>query len=336
MNTWTMIVKGINDHKTITNRGPMNLMSNQTTFNCKYLSLNSNLMFNFSENDLYDEPNPSSMAEHPASGQMRKSRINTNYPSGGEGRPNKISQYKVKQNMSGSGVAKDRGDHGSSDRRTRQRFVDNDNEARNMSMDDSFGSPRGQGGKQQNDYEIKQAVQNLDEVTQVLEITQNFEKNHGAAKKKINLFDAITLESDVTTQAMKMCYQIIHGFLYEENPNFDQEKMEFKLEQMLTKTTSVNQEYQKFKGEFLAINEPVINKDMMNFKLDRIQRYKDKQEANLQKLPGHEDLINEIKSSLVTLKKQYKIFEQGLFEKKNAETKYVIKDTIQLIQKIED
>ena len=74
----------------------------------------------------------------------------------------------------------------------------------------------------------------------------------------------------------------------------------------------------------------------MNFKLDRIQRYKDKQEANLQKLPSHEDLINEIKSNLVTLKKQYKIFEQGLFEKKNAETKYVIKDTNQLVQKIED
>ena len=104
-------------------------------------------------------------------------------------------------------------------------------------MDDSFGSPRNMSGKPQNDYEIKQSVQNLEEVTQILEITQNFEKNYGAAKKKVNSFDAITLESDVTTQAMKMCYQIIHGFLYEENPNFDQEKMEFKLEQMYTKST---------------------------------------------------------------------------------------------------
>lgn len=103
MNTWTMmIVRGINDHKTITNRETMNQMSNQMTSNCKCLSLNFNLIFIFSENDLYDEPNPSSMAEHPASAAMRKSRINTNYPSGGEGRPNKISQYKVKQ---GSGVA---------------------------------------------------------------------------------------------------------------------------------------------------------------------------------------------------------------------------------------
>lgn len=52
--------------------------------------------------------------------------------------------------------------------------------------------------------------------------------------------------------------------------------MEFKLEQMYTKSTQVNQEYQKFKGEFLAINEPVVNKDMMSFKLDRIQRYQNK------------------------------------------------------------
>ena len=161
MNTWTMIAKEINDHKTTPSSRGHTITSNQTTSNCKYTNSTLNLMFNFSENDLYDEPNPSSMAEHPASGQ-RKSRINTNYPSGGEGRPNKISQYKVKQtNISGSGADKKNigGDYGSSDRR-RQKYVDNDNEvyqARNMSMDDSFGSPRNQ-SKQPNDYEIKQSV----------------------------------------------------------------------------------------------------------------------------------------------------------------------------------
>ena len=47
-----------------------------------------------------------------------------------------------------------------------------------------------------------------------------------------------------------------------------------------------NSEYNKFKGEFFAVNEPIINKDTLTLNLDRAERYLEKQEVILTKLPG--------------------------------------------------
>ena len=73
--------------------------------------------------------------------------------------------------------------------------------------------------------------------------------------------------------------------MFEENPNFDTEKMEQKIESILLKVKTQNQDYNKFKGEFIAVNDPVINKDMLVFKLDRVQRYHDKQKLVINQLP---------------------------------------------------
>lgn len=67
--------------------------------------------------------------------------------------------------------------------------------------------------------------------------------------------------------------------MFEENPNFDSEKMEYKIDNMLVRVKTSNQEYNKFKGEFFAVNEPIINKDMLVFKLERVQRYFEKQQT---------------------------------------------------------
>jgi hypothetical protein len=58
--------------------------------------------------------------------------------------------------------------------------------------------------------------------------------------------------------------------LYADDPNFDQEKMDSKINKITSKVKQTNQEYEKFKGEFLAVNEPVINKDINIIKLDMI------------------------------------------------------------------
>jgi len=39
---------------------------------------------------------------------------------------------------------------------------------------------------------------------------------------------------------------------------------------MENKVNNSNQDFSKFKGQFIAIHEPVINKDMLTFKLDMI------------------------------------------------------------------
>ena len=94
-----------------------------------------------------------------------------------------------------------------------------------MSMEDSFGSP-GRQNQRPTETDIKQALNDMEEVAQVLEVVEEFERDYFAAKKKMNPADLATLEASATSQALKLSYQIIQGHLRPENPNFDQEKME--------------------------------------------------------------------------------------------------------------
>ena len=45
---------------------------------------------------------------------------------------------------------------------------------------------------------------------------------------------------------------------------------------MAQRVASTNTNYSKFKGDLIAVSEPVINKDLLVLKLDRAQRHKEK------------------------------------------------------------
>ena len=104
---------------------------------------------------------------------------------------------------------------------------------------------------------------------------------------------------------------------------------------MLNRVRSSNNEYNKFKGDFFAVNEPIINKDTLTLNLDRAERYLEKQENILNKLPPQDELVKENANQIAILKKKYQTFEGQLFSKQVEETRYVIKDTEDLIDKIE-
>ena len=42
------------------------------------------------------------------------------------------------------------------------------------------------------------------------------------------------------------------------------------IKQTIEQNKRTSESYQKFKGELLAANEPIINKDMLLFKLDKV------------------------------------------------------------------
>jgi hypothetical protein len=94
-----------------------------------------------------------------------------------------------------------------------------------------------------------------------------------------------------------------------ENPNFDTEKMNVRLDQMLQRVRASNNEYNKFKGDFFAVNEPIINKDTLTLNLDRAERYLEKQENILNKLPPQDELVKENANQIAILKKKYQTFE---------------------------
>lgn len=104
---------------------------------------------------------------------------------------------------------------------------------------------------------------------------------------------------------------------------------------MLQRVRNSNNDYNRFKGEFFSVNEPIINKDILTLNLERVERYLEKQEIVLNKLPPQEDLVKENASQIAILKKKYQTFESQLFARQVEETRYVIKDTEDLIEKIE-
>jgi len=104
---------------------------------------------------------------------------------------------------------------------------------------------------------------------------------------------------------------------------------------MLQRVRGSNGEYNKFKGEFLSVNEPIINKDALTLNLDRSERYLEKQEVVLSRLPAQDEQIKEYASQVAILKKKYQSFEGQLFNRQVEETRYVIKDSEDLIDKIE-
>jgi hypothetical protein len=57
--------------------------------------------------------------------------------------------------------------------------------------------------------DIKQAVMNMHETQDVLQVVKEFEKCFCSAKSKINECDVISLESDLMIQALKMQYKIV-------------------------------------------------------------------------------------------------------------------------------
>ena len=126
------------------------------------------------------------------------------------------------------------------------------------------------------DLEVKQAILQIDESEKIIEVIAKFQHNFYESQKKINICDKDTIEQDLQGKALKMQYKIIEDCFQNQNVKFDEKGMGEKIKQTIRQVTASNDEYNKFKGELLAINEPIINKDMLNFKLDKVQRYSEK------------------------------------------------------------
>ena len=86
-------------------------------------------------------------------------------------------------------------------------------------------------------------MNDIEEIADLVEVVDEFERDYFGAKKKTNACDLATQEAAATSQALRLSYQIIQGCLRPENPNFDQEKMEQQLDQMSQKVGSTNTNY---------------------------------------------------------------------------------------------
>lgn len=81
-----------------------------------------------------------------------------------------------------------------------------------------------------------------------------------------------------------------------ENGNFDKESMQIKIQSAHEKVKNCNFDYSQLKGEFFAVNEPIVNKDVFTFKLERVQKYAQRQADILDRLPDFETQIKDFSS----------------------------------------
>jgi hypothetical protein len=70
-----------------------------------------------------------------------------------------------------------------------------------------------------------------------------------------------------------MCFQILSKFIAAEKPHFDmKEQMETSISEALHNSAMTNKEFSKFKGEFFAVCDPIVNKDLVTLKLATVKQ----------------------------------------------------------------
>ena len=82
--------------------------------------------------------------------------------------------------------------------------------------------------------------------------------------------DAITMNTDINMKTMSHCYKLLKKNVNDEYPNFDNVKMSENLQKMVGKVKSINLQYSQIKGEYMAVQDQILNKDTFSLKLGRV------------------------------------------------------------------
>ena len=91
--------------------------------------------------------------------------------------------------------------------------------------------------------EIREAVQNLDEASQVMEVICEIEDNFGNEKRVLNQCDLNNLECHITSSTLFECYHIVSGLMSKDSPDFDEDKMAATLLDIKAKVQNVYSDY---------------------------------------------------------------------------------------------
>ena len=90
------------------------------------------------------------------------------------------------------------------------------------------------------DSEAKNAIQEMEESCAMLPLVQDLIENYAGAQKKINYLDTVTVQSDVTCQALRISYQFIRKALSAKDPNFDSSNMQALVDSITSKVNDSN------------------------------------------------------------------------------------------------
>lgn len=110
--------------------------------------------------------------------------------------------------------------------------------------------------------------------------------------------------------------------------------MEHLIDNLFSKVNNLNNNFTEFETEFIDISESVLNKTIYQFNLEQLTKHKEKLENLNQKIQQFSEDSKEIEQSGRDIKNSYSKFEQAVFDQKMQDTKQIVKETNNLIDKI--
>lgn len=183
--------------------------------------------------------------------------------------------------------------------------------------------------------DVKKMKINFDESKQIMDIVHEIEGDYGKSKIQINKFDTMALSADCSIKTLKQAYRVLKENLYKGNPNFDQNKTEATIYQLKQHIEVDATTLGALKGEYFAINDTVINKDVNIFKLEQVKRTRAKQLRVLEKLEPVEIDIAKQSKKIIAFEHDFHIWEKKLFEDQLRATASVVDETNQFMEEID-
>ena len=205
----------------------------------------------------------------------------------------------------------------------------------------NFASPQDLNLRQvAHELEVKQAAKTLDELEQVLGLTDKIEDDFEKAQKAVNRCDVVAARSSLTMQTSRNSFRLLKDMLADhsyEVKAFDQQKadMEAKLNTGVQRIIGTNVSYNTFKGEIFGAHETIIGKDCSMLKVERVKRTQEKIKPILVRMPQLEKDITADAITARIMKQAYSGLEVTVFQAKRDQTVTVLGDTGELIKKIE-
>lgn len=184
------------------------------------------------------------------------------------------------------------------------------------------------------DSNVHQMKRDLEETTKILEIVAKFEADYFQSKAKYNQLDAITINSDINIKTMSHCYKLLRKNVVVDYPNFDKIGMAANLNKVMSQIKKLNSQYSQIKGEYIAVQDQILNKDTFTLKLARAEYAKEKQNQILQKIEQVDSQIYENEAQVNKIKVSYEDFEQSVFEEKFGTIKTIREEVINIFDKV--
>jgi hypothetical protein len=175
------------------------------------------------------------------------------------------------------------------------------------------------------EFEFADASRQIDDLEEVIAELSDVEAAYSATRKWTNRFSLMTARSSLTIQTVKTCFSMLKALLADTVLlPFDEASFEARIDASGGRIISSNQNYNAFKGEFIALHETVIGVDPSTFTLARLKAVAEDSQQLYTRMPALESDVSGDHEAAVQIKSEYESFEVDLFKRASEEaTRYL-------------